>query len=156
MWKCALDDILHWFCFSNLQVPDGFIQRFYGISEHTSPVLAWGFLGPDSPLKEMCFYFKVSWDIVINLYLNLDNLHSIVPKSIVQLQAREPSHTHFRVWVMLIRPYFHMFVRQTEFYYTLPPSNKLTTRNNWNIVESDIEHHNPIFLYIPNKITCLF
>lgn len=45
-----------------LKVPDGFIKRFYGISEHTSPVLAWGFLGPDSPLKEMCLYFK---DIVL-------------------------------------------------------------------------------------------
>lgn len=41
-----------------LKVPDGFISRFYSISEHTSPVLAWGFLGPDSPLKEMCLYFK--------------------------------------------------------------------------------------------------
>lgn len=41
-----------------LKVPDGFIGRFYSISEHTSPVLAWGFLGPDSTLKEICLYFK--------------------------------------------------------------------------------------------------
>lgn len=41
-----------------LKVPDGFIKRFYNISEHTSPVLAWGFLGPESPLKDICLYFK--------------------------------------------------------------------------------------------------
>ena len=37
----------------------GFIGHFYGVSEHTSPVLAWGFLGPDSHLKDLCNFFKV-------------------------------------------------------------------------------------------------
>ncbi|XP_057381475.1 mitoguardin-like [Daphnia carinata] len=37
---------------------DGFISHFYGIMEHLSPVLAWGFLGPDSDLKKACFIFK--------------------------------------------------------------------------------------------------
>ncbi|XP_059142729.1 mitoguardin-like [Physella acuta] len=43
---------------SLLKFNDGFIAHFYSISEHTSPMLAWGFLGPDSELKEMCNYFK--------------------------------------------------------------------------------------------------
>ncbi|KAL5012454.1 hypothetical protein ScPMuIL_011005 [Solemya velum] len=43
-----------------LKYSDGFIAHFYTISEHISPVLAWGFLGPDSPLKELCYHFKDS------------------------------------------------------------------------------------------------
>ncbi|KAL3870905.1 hypothetical protein ACJMK2_038936 [Sinanodonta woodiana] len=41
-----------------LKYADGFLSRFYCISETVSPLLAWGFLGPDSELKELCFYFK--------------------------------------------------------------------------------------------------
>ncbi|XP_041049579.1 mitoguardin 2 isoform X4 [Carcharodon carcharias] len=41
-----------------LQVPDGFISHFYSISEHVSPVLAWGFLGPKQHLCEVCTIFK--------------------------------------------------------------------------------------------------
>jgi hypothetical protein len=40
---------------------DGFISHFYGIMEHLSPVLAWGFLGPESDLKKSCFIFKVKF-----------------------------------------------------------------------------------------------
>lgn len=45
-----------------LKFSDGFISKFYSITEHTSPVLAWGFLGPESELKDLCFSFK---DIVL-------------------------------------------------------------------------------------------
>lgn len=41
------------------QVPDGFISHFYAISEHVSPVLAFGFLGPRQHLSEVCTIFKV-------------------------------------------------------------------------------------------------
>lgn len=41
------------------QVPDGFISHFYVISEHVSPVLAFGFLGPRQHLSEVCAIFKV-------------------------------------------------------------------------------------------------
>ncbi|XP_035683768.1 mitoguardin 2-like isoform X4 [Branchiostoma floridae] len=41
-----------------LLYPDGFIAHFYGISEHVSPVLAWGFLGTDEELKQLCYFFK--------------------------------------------------------------------------------------------------
>uniref|UniRef100_A0A671Q170 Mitoguardin 2 n=1 Tax=Sinocyclocheilus anshuiensis TaxID=1608454 RepID=A0A671Q170_9TELE len=41
-----------------LMVPDGFIARFYAISEHVSPVLAFGFLGPRQHLSEVCTVFK--------------------------------------------------------------------------------------------------
>ncbi|KAL4219615.1 Mitoguardin [Mactra antiquata] len=41
-----------------LKFPDGFISKFYNISESVSPVLAWGFLGPESKLKDTCTEFK--------------------------------------------------------------------------------------------------
>uniref|UniRef100_A0A8C6UDG3 Mitoguardin 2 n=1 Tax=Neogobius melanostomus TaxID=47308 RepID=A0A8C6UDG3_9GOBI len=41
-----------------LMVPDGFISHFYAISEHVSPVLAFGFLGPRQHLSEVCTVFK--------------------------------------------------------------------------------------------------
>lgn len=41
-----------------LMVPDGFISHFYSISEHVSPVLAFGFLGPRQHLTEVCIIFK--------------------------------------------------------------------------------------------------
>lgn len=41
------------------QFPDGFISHYYCIAEIVSPVLAWGFLGPESKLKHLCTNFKV-------------------------------------------------------------------------------------------------
>ncbi|XP_051534136.1 mitoguardin 2 [Myxocyprinus asiaticus] len=41
-----------------LMIPDGFIAHFYAISEHVSPVLAFGFLGPRQHLSEVCTIFK--------------------------------------------------------------------------------------------------
>lgn len=41
-------------------MPDGFISHFYSVSEHVSPVLAFGFLGPKPQLSEVCAFFKVS------------------------------------------------------------------------------------------------
>uniref|UniRef100_A0ACB8F0P3 Mitoguardin 2 n=2 Tax=Sphaerodactylus townsendi TaxID=933632 RepID=A0ACB8F0P3_9SAUR len=38
--------------------PDGFISHFYSVSEHVSPVLAFGFLGPKEHLSEVCSFFK--------------------------------------------------------------------------------------------------
>jgi hypothetical protein len=42
-----------------LKFPDGFMNRFYGISEYLVPVLAWGFLGTDEKLNRSCNYLKV-------------------------------------------------------------------------------------------------
>ncbi|XP_044124513.1 LOW QUALITY PROTEIN: mitoguardin 2 [Bufo gargarizans] len=41
-----------------LMVPDGFISHFYSVSEHVSPILAYGFLGPKENLTEICNIFK--------------------------------------------------------------------------------------------------
>ncbi|KAG7163544.1 Mitoguardin-like [Homarus americanus] len=41
-----------------LKYQDGFIAHFYDVSEHLSPVLAWGFMGPDENIRELCTFFK--------------------------------------------------------------------------------------------------
>lgn len=41
-----------------LKFPTGFMAHFYTISEQLSPLMAWGFLGPDESLKETCAYFR--------------------------------------------------------------------------------------------------
>lgn len=41
-----------------LKFPNGFMSHFYMISEQISPLMAWGFFGPDENLKEVCKYFR--------------------------------------------------------------------------------------------------
>ncbi|KAL3274460.1 hypothetical protein HHI36_015847 [Cryptolaemus montrouzieri] len=41
-----------------LKYPTGFMAHFYTLSEQLSPLLAWGFLGPDELLRDTCLYFK--------------------------------------------------------------------------------------------------
>nr|CAD7414975.1 unnamed protein product [Timema poppensis] len=41
-----------------LRFADGFISHFYAISEQISPMMAWGFLGPDEGLKDICHFFR--------------------------------------------------------------------------------------------------
>ncbi|XP_065068836.1 mitoguardin 2-like [Rhopilema esculentum] len=41
-----------------LQSTNGFMARFYRLSQHLTPVLVWGFLGPDGSLKDKCHSFK--------------------------------------------------------------------------------------------------
>lgn len=41
-----------------LKYPTGFMAHFYTLMEQLSPLLAWGFLGPDEELKETCLFFK--------------------------------------------------------------------------------------------------
>lgn len=41
-----------------LPYSDGFFSRYYTLMEHVTPVLAWGFLGTNEQLRELCYYFK--------------------------------------------------------------------------------------------------
>ncbi|XP_063972444.1 mitoguardin [Diachasmimorpha longicaudata] len=41
-----------------LKYSDGFLAHFYSISEQVSPVLVWGFLGPEGSLTSTCNYFR--------------------------------------------------------------------------------------------------
>ncbi|XP_005104976.2 mitoguardin-like [Aplysia californica] len=59
---------------SLLKFNDGFIAHFYSISEHTSPLLAWGFLGPDSELKDMCNFFK---DLVLGFIREMFSFNKV-------------------------------------------------------------------------------
>lgn len=41
-----------------LKNPNGFMAHFYVISEQLSPLMAWGFFGPDEHLRDICHYFR--------------------------------------------------------------------------------------------------
>uniref|UniRef100_H2YG06 Uncharacterized protein n=1 Tax=Ciona savignyi TaxID=51511 RepID=H2YG06_CIOSA len=43
---------------SRLKDPNGFVAHLYNISEHVTPALVWGLLGPDGKLKDTCMRFK--------------------------------------------------------------------------------------------------
>lgn len=41
-----------------LKYSNGFMAHFYIISEQISPLMAWGFFGPDENLRDVCYYFR--------------------------------------------------------------------------------------------------
>nr|XP_006983480.1 mitoguardin 2 isoform X2 [Peromyscus maniculatus bairdii]XP_042130888.1 mitoguardin 2 isoform X2 [Peromyscus maniculatus bairdii] len=75
-----------------LMVPDGFISHFYSVSEHVSPVLAFGFLGPKPQLAEVCAFFKHQIVQYLRDMFDLDNVrYTSVPalaEDILQLSRR--------------------------------------------------------------------
>ncbi|XP_071077050.1 mitoguardin 2 isoform X2 [Desmodus rotundus] len=75
-----------------LMVPDGFISHFYSVSEHVSPVLAFGFLGPKPQLAEVCAFFKDQIVQYLRDMFDLDNVrYTSVPAlahDILQLSRR--------------------------------------------------------------------
>ncbi|NXN15226.1 MIGA2 protein, partial [Indicator maculatus] len=75
-----------------LMVPDGFISHFYSVSEHVSPVLAFGFLGPKQQLSEVCNFFKQQILQYLKDMFDLDKVrYSSVPalaEDILQLSRR--------------------------------------------------------------------
>nr|KAG5689597.1 hypothetical protein BaRGS_032355 [Batillaria attramentaria] len=79
-----------------LKYQDGFIAHFYSVSEHTSPVLAWGFLGPDSELKTLCNFFK---DLVLGFIRDIFSFQQVRYTTIedlaedILLKAKEASET---------------------------------------------------------------
>ena len=44
------------------------MAHFYVVAQYVSPVLAWGFLGTDEELKQVCEYFKVMALVIFSLY----------------------------------------------------------------------------------------
>lgn len=75
-----------------LMVPDGFISHFYSVSEHVSPVLAFGFLGPKPQLAEVCGFFKHQIVQYLRDMFDLDNVRytsaSALAEDILQLSRR--------------------------------------------------------------------
>ncbi|XP_063172193.1 mitoguardin 2 [Candoia aspera] len=75
-----------------LMVPDGFISHFYSVSEHVSPVLAFGFLGPKQHLFEVCSFFKHQILQYLKDVFDLDIVRyttvSLLAEDILQLSRR--------------------------------------------------------------------
>ncbi|XP_034950917.1 mitoguardin [Chelonus insularis] len=57
-----------------LKYNKGFLAHFYLISEQVSPVLIWGFLGPEGSLKSTCQYFR---DQVIEFLVDIFNFFKV-------------------------------------------------------------------------------
>ncbi|XP_038043935.1 mitoguardin 2 isoform X2 [Anas platyrhynchos] len=75
-----------------LMVPDGFISHFYSVSEHVSPVLAFGFLGPKQQLSEVCGFFKHQIVQYLKDMFDFDNVRyttvQLLAEDILQLSRR--------------------------------------------------------------------
>ncbi|XP_029855296.1 mitoguardin 2 isoform X2 [Aquila chrysaetos chrysaetos] len=67
-----------------LMVPDGFISHFYSVSEHVSPVLAFGFLGPRQQLSEVCSFFKHQIVQYLKDMFDLDNVRYTTVQSLAE------------------------------------------------------------------------
>ncbi|XP_043254091.1 mitoguardin [Colletes gigas] len=57
-----------------LKYDKGFLSHFYSISEQISPVLVWGFLGPEGSLRSTCHYFR---DQVIEFLVDIFNFFKV-------------------------------------------------------------------------------
>ncbi|XP_012287159.1 mitoguardin [Orussus abietinus] len=57
-----------------LKYDKGFLAHFYSISEQVSPVLVWGFLGPEGSLRSTCQYFR---DQVIEFLVDIFNFFKV-------------------------------------------------------------------------------
>ncbi|XP_029052702.1 mitoguardin [Osmia bicornis bicornis] len=57
-----------------LKYDKGFLSHFYSISEQISPVLVWGFLGPEGSLHSTCQYFR---DQVIEFLVDIFNFFKV-------------------------------------------------------------------------------
>jgi len=67
-----------------LKYDQGFLAHFYSISEHVSPVLVWGFLGPEGSLHSSCHYFR---DQVIEFLVDTFNLFKVRYTTVDELAA---------------------------------------------------------------------
>lgn len=77
---------------------DGFIAHFYMVCEHISPELAWGFLGPKSPLHDFCCFFKEQVLLFLKDVFDLEK----VRYSSVDTLAEDVLHLlHYRAELLL-------------------------------------------------------
>ncbi|MPC32146.1 Mitoguardin-2 [Portunus trituberculatus] len=80
-----------------LKYHDGFIAHFYDVSEHLSPVLAWGFLGPDENIRELCTFFK---DQIVGLLQDLFSFSNVRYTTVEELAVDVMNLTRERFQVI--------------------------------------------------------
>ncbi|XP_054007523.1 mitoguardin [Hylaeus anthracinus] len=77
-----------------LRYDRGFLAHFYSISEQVSPVLVWGFLGPEGSLRSTCHYFR---DQVIEFLVDIFNFFKVRYTSVDDLAEDILREMKFRV-----------------------------------------------------------
>ncbi|CAB3397503.1 unnamed protein product [Caenorhabditis bovis] len=65
-----------------LQNPDGFIAKFYSLSECVMPAITLGFLGTDERLGELCQYFK---EQIVQIVLDMFNTQKVCYRSLEEM-----------------------------------------------------------------------
>lgn len=83
-----------------LKFPTGFMAHFYTISEQLSPLLAWGFLGPDESLRDTCVYFK---EQVMNFLADIFNFQKCRYTTVEDLSRDVLDHLKQRVSNICVR-----------------------------------------------------
>lgn len=73
---------------------EGFLAHFYSISEQITPVLVWGFLGPEENLRNICNYFRSQ---VIEFLVDTFNFFKVRYTTIDELAADVFREMKFRV-----------------------------------------------------------
>jgi len=63
---------------------EGFMARFYDISEHVTPFLAWGFLGTDQELNEITNYFH---DHLLGFIRDIFSFHRVRYMTIEEMKT---------------------------------------------------------------------
>ncbi|XP_071444121.1 mitoguardin-like [Hetaerina americana] len=76
-----------------LNQPNGFMAHFYAISEHISPLMAWGFLGTDEELRSICQFFK---DQVMGFLQDIFNFQQTRYTSVEELALDVMGHARSR------------------------------------------------------------
>ncbi|KAK6311249.1 hypothetical protein J4Q44_G00193040 [Coregonus suidteri] len=82
----------------HMRVRDGFIAHFYSVCEQISPVLAWGFLGPNTSLHDFCCFFK---DHVLFFLKDIFDLEKVRYCSVETLAEDMLFHLHCRSELLL-------------------------------------------------------
>ncbi|XP_067002521.1 mitoguardin [Anabrus simplex] len=77
-----------------LKFPYGFMSHFYAISEQMSPLMAWGFLGPDENLRDICHHFK---DQVMGFLMDIFSFNKTRYTTVEELAEDVFQHVKVRV-----------------------------------------------------------
>lgn len=77
-----------------LKFPNGFMSHFYVISEQLSPLMAWGFFGPDENLRNICHYFR---EEILGFLTDIFNFQSSRYTTVEELAEDILKHMRSRV-----------------------------------------------------------
>ncbi|KAL5483942.1 hypothetical protein EMCRGX_G020363 [Ephydatia muelleri] len=82
-----------------LQNKNGFLGKFYLLSETMTPLLAWGFLGTNTALKNKCEHFKGVIMEFLQTIFSLNSVHYSTPQELAEDIVSQSRHVTKRLSV---------------------------------------------------------